>query len=202
MAEATGVSDSVAVKVKDVELGGGGGGGGGGGAAAVSGTAAGASVAGRESMRGRGGDDGGGARCLECPPPQRRRVVRRGGCCLLTVLLPLCVLLPLLAGGARGHLVFLGAGLLWVLFSLRKTLWQGVALPTPRIGPQPSLLLAGRDQVPKLYVVVNPHGGVKKGIAALEQVVLPVWRDEFGIEVTVLKTEYAGTLGTWRAPST
>ena len=26
----------------------------------------------------------------------------------------------------------------------------------------------------------------------LEQVVLPVWRDEFGIEVTVLKTEYAG----------
>ena len=39
MAEATGVSDSVAVKVKDVELGGGGGGGGGGTAAALPPTA-------------------------------------------------------------------------------------------------------------------------------------------------------------------
>ncbi len=202
MAEATGVSDSVAVKVKDVELGGGGGGGGGGAAAAVSGTAAGAVV----SLDANKMYVDVGATTAEeraalgvpsCLSNSGEWFGWLGGCCLLTVLLPLCVLLPLLAGGSVWwlYLVFLGAGLLWVLFSLRKTLWQGgVALPTP---PDRSTAFVASSpaatKVPKkLYVVVNPHGGVKKGIAALEQVVLPVWRDEFGIEVTVLKTEYAG----------
>ena len=42
----------------------------------------------------------------------------------------------------------------------------------------------------KYYITVNPHGGKKKGLHILEQV-LPVF-ESVNAEVTVLKTEYAG----------
>ena len=42
----------------------------------------------------------------------------------------------------------------------------------------------------KVYVIVNPHGGTKKGLAILEEVT-KIW-SEATIEVVVLRTEYAG----------
>ena len=42
----------------------------------------------------------------------------------------------------------------------------------------------------KFYMVVNPHGGLKKGIKILEKV-RPIFEGG-GAELTVLETEYAG----------
>jgi len=42
----------------------------------------------------------------------------------------------------------------------------------------------------KYYMVVNPHGGLKKGIGILDRV-KPIF-DEGGAELTILETEYAG----------
>ncbi len=42
----------------------------------------------------------------------------------------------------------------------------------------------------KYYLVVNPHGGLKKGLGILDQV-KPVF-ESVGAELTVLETEYAG----------
>jgi diacylglycerol kinase family enzyme len=126
-------------------------------------------------------------------------------CCLVTVIVPLVLLFPLSTASpvfvkwvAVGLLV---AGLLWVLFSLRVTLWDGV-LALPTAPPLANSFVAadevsnggeeGAQKMKKVYVIVNPHGGLRKGMRALNQVVLPIWKDEFGIEATVLETEYGG----------
>jgi hypothetical protein len=46
-------------------------------------------------------------------------------------------------------------------------------------------------QVKKLCVIVNPFGGGGKALGLLQDVVLPIWKER-GIEVEVIKTEYAG----------
>ena len=42
----------------------------------------------------------------------------------------------------------------------------------------------------KFYMIVNPHGGIKKGIGILDRV-KPIFEDG-GAELTILETEYAG----------
>ena len=118
-------------------------------------------------------------------------------CCILTVVLPFAFILLADSSPLRVvAFVLLGIGILYVLFSLRATLWDGVlVMPSPP--PLASSFSHGIDshkvaKVEKLYVIVNPHGGLKKGLKALNEVVLPIWTNEFGIEVTVLETEYAG----------
>ncbi|MEE8335435.1 MAG: diacylglycerol kinase family protein [Candidatus Neomarinimicrobiota bacterium] len=44
--------------------------------------------------------------------------------------------------------------------------------------------------MPKYYLTVNPHGGIKKGLDVLKKV-LPIF-ETAGAEVTVMETEYAG----------
>ena len=121
-------------------------------------------------------------------------------CCLLSVILPLAVLLPVLGSKSDGAWVIwllLALGVSWVLFSARATLRHGVlCLPSPP--PLATAFVNATDAGSekkgprKVYVIVNPHGGVKKGKAALDAIVLPIWKNEFGMEVTVLETEYAG----------
>lgn len=127
-------------------------------------------------------------------------------CCLLTIILPLAVFLPLSGGGGPLFIVaivLLVAGVAYILFSLRVTLWDGgVAMPA---GPPPSTAFVTaspgngvdgkthfKTNVKKIYVIVNPHGGLQLGPRALQEVCLPIWEKEFGMEVTVLETEYAG----------
>lgn len=127
-----------------------------------------------------------------------------GVCCLLTVVLPLAVFLPLSREtplfGVVAY-VLLGLGVAYVLWSLRVTLMAG-AITMPAAPARASAFVAhdsGPEELraalapPKrLYVIVNPHGGLQKGPRALKEVVLPIWTKEFGIEVTVLETQYAG----------
>ena len=139
-----------------------------------------------------------------------------GACCVLTVIVPLAVLLPLsqeaCAPGdtdcesrrtalTAAWCALCGAGVLYVLWSLRATLTEGaVCMPA---GPPRACSLVATDRGPeatrhakttpkKVYVVYNPHGGRKRAKKLLDDVVLPIWRDEFGLEATVLATEYAG----------
>ena len=42
----------------------------------------------------------------------------------------------------------------------------------------------------KMFMIVNPHGGLKKGMGILEKV-KPIFQDT-QIELTILETEYAG----------
>jgi hypothetical protein len=133
------------------------------------------------------------------------------GCCLLTVVVPLAVLFPLSAATPALKWVAVGllaAGAASVLFSLRVTFWDGgLAMPpapplatsfvaageqsssggvNPLGSPQEaSEAGGGRSKVKKVYVIVNPHGGLRKGPKALNEVVLPIWKNEFGIEATV-----------------
>ena len=42
----------------------------------------------------------------------------------------------------------------------------------------------------KIYLAVNPHGGMEKGLGILD-LVRPVFHDK-GVELTILETEYPG----------
>ncbi|SVB55919.1 uncharacterized protein METZ01_LOCUS208773, partial [marine metagenome] len=42
----------------------------------------------------------------------------------------------------------------------------------------------------KSYLIVNPHGGLKKGLSILEKV-RPIF-DDGGLELNILETQYAG----------
>jgi hypothetical protein len=126
-------------------------------------------------------------------------------CCILTVILPLAIFLPI-SGGHGGlfvaAMILLAVGVGYIIFSLRVTLWDGgIAMPTPppRTTAFVSKPVQGPDEkshfktnVKKIYVIVNPHGGLQLGPRALNEVCLPIWEKEFGIEVTVLETQYAG----------
>ena len=127
-----------------------------------------------------------------------------GTFCLITVIVPCAVLLPLSAGEpalAVVAIVLVALGVFYFLWSLRVTLTAGgVCLPPPP--PRASAFVAAKEGPPelqhrkappkKLYVIVNPHGGLQKGPRALKEVVLPIWEKEFGIEATVLETKYGG----------
>lgn len=127
-------------------------------------------------------------------------------CCLLTIILPLAIFLPLSGGSGPLFilaLVLLALGVSYVLFSLRVTMWDGgIAMPS---APPPQTAFVEnsgtngntdkchhRTNVKKIYVIVNPHGGLQLGPRALKEVCLPIWENEFKMEVTVLETEYAG----------
>ena len=125
-------------------------------------------------------------------------------CCALGVVLPIVLLV--VAAQSRGNeiagiigYVFLGVGVSYFCFSIRATLCEGGVMMPPA-PPVACALVKAKEgdkshyqvQVKKVFVVVNPHGGKKQALEALEKVVLPIWEQEFGIEATVLKTEYAG----------
>lgn len=125
-------------------------------------------------------------------------------CCLLTVILPLAIFLPLSGGSGPLFIVamiLLALGVSYIIFSLRVTLWDGgIAMPT---APPPQTAFVEessqksdkshhKTNVKKIYVIVNPHGGLQLGPRALKEVCLPIWENEFKMEVTVLETEYAG----------
>jgi hypothetical protein len=130
-------------------------------------------------------------------------------CCAFLIILPIIIIAVFgddsNYGDAEGNrviaYVLLGLGLFCVLFSLRKTFGEG-GVCMPAAPPLACSLVNAKDStlpgghrntvVKKLAVIVNPHGGVKKGLHTLETVVKPIWEKEFGIEVTVLQTEHAG----------
>lgn len=119
--------------------------------------------------------------------------------CLLTFLIPLAILLPIylsLNVSYSAVLIVLcilsGIGLLLCCFSLRAVL-LGACCPPP-IPPEhtPFEKEAQIRPVKSLVLIVNPFGGGGKGLVTLEKVIMPIWRDEYKLQVRVLKTEFAG----------
>lgn len=64
--------------------------------------------------------------------------------------------------------------------------------PIPAYTPPLSKEKVSTIKVKKVYVIVNPFSGLGKSLRALEEKVIPLWKNEFGIECTVCKTEKPG----------
>lgn len=127
-------------------------------------------------------------------------------CFMVTVITP-CVLFGLYSAEADGatkqtlfivSVVLLTVGVLYTCFSIRKVIFGGVVMIPPAPPECMSLVKAkeGDKQhykvaVKKLYVIVNPHGGLQRGPIILNTLCKPVW-EAAGIEVVVKLTEYAG----------
>jgi len=126
--------------------------------------------------------------------------------CLLCLLVPLCVLLPLAlhfddSSTARTMLlivmgVMIGLGLLYCCASLYPVFAGGVCClpePYPQTGPlllgnaTPSIAVA----VKKIYVIVNPYGGMRTGPTVFRTQAKPVF-DKHGVVCEVIETQYAG----------
>lgn len=120
-------------------------------------------------------------------------------CCSLTLVVPLVVLVAVDSPTDALQIVAyicLVAGILMFCYGVYPTLLPKPDPPPPHGPFHPSRTVASEVMVDvkKLYVLVNPVGGVKAGTAMLEEMVLPKFR-EAGIEAVVHETQYAGHAG-------
>ena len=128
-----------------------------------------------------------------------------GSCCTGTILVPLCVLLPIYLVATVPSQAVLGVlialvvlGLLICTVSLRRTLTRGGCC-MPKAAPLTSSVVNANNgerqhaklSVRRAVIIVNPFGGLGRGCDIVASA-RAVWEEEFAMEVEVHETKYAG----------
>ena len=91
-----------------------------------------------------------------------------------------------------------GSGIVYLLKSIFPAIWEGgVAMPKPS-DPHVAFTNAEKGEkshyvasIKRITVIVNPMGGVRSGLATLNNVVLPIWERK-GIVVDIKETQHRG----------
>ncbi|KNC47872.1 diacylglycerol kinase catalytic region [Thecamonas trahens ATCC 50062] len=127
------------------------------------------------------------------------------GWCVVTLVAPLGIVLPFLLSNDYSDDTSLT---LWIVFiacivlgcgfccwRLSPVYFGGLCCApasTPKTHPFMNDEPVVRVPLKRLGLIVNPLSGNKKGVRIVSDILRPVFEDEFGIEVKVFETEYAG----------